>query len=92
MCRAIKIGIALLTLLAVAVIFIAPTIDLPETVLREHQPLPHLVAGAHAFVKVAAEIAPAFTFAMEERALPRGIARLDLPLNILRNSLLSMRC
>lgn len=36
-----KIGVALAVLLAVATVLIAPTIDMPQTTLREHQVTSH---------------------------------------------------
>lgn len=41
MSRAIRTGVALAVLLAVAAVLIAPTIDMPETTLREHQVTSH---------------------------------------------------
>jgi hypothetical protein len=45
--RTITIGVALAVLIAVATVLIAPTIDLPETTLREHQVVSHS-SGEHA--------------------------------------------
>ena len=41
MSRAFRIGVALAVLLAVSTVLIAPTIDMPETALREHQVASH---------------------------------------------------
>ncbi len=37
MSRAFKVGIVVAVLIAIATALIAPTVDLPETALREHQ-------------------------------------------------------
>ena len=41
MSRAFRIGVAFAVLFAVAAVLIAPTIDMPETTLREHQVTSH---------------------------------------------------
>jgi hypothetical protein len=48
----VRCGITVVILLAVAVIFIAPSIDLPDGVLREHSALAH-VGGTHVLESVA---------------------------------------
>ncbi len=88
--RPFKIGVALVTLIAVAVIFIAPTIDLPETVLREHQAASHHTGG-HSLDKFGAVAALDATSAVEEWAIPRGVIRLRIPPHIQPKSLLAMR-
>jgi hypothetical protein len=45
MSRPFKIGVAFAVLLAVATVLIAPTIDMPETTLREHQVASHSCSG-----------------------------------------------
>ena len=47
MSRTFKLGVALAVLVAVATVLIAPTVDLPETTLREHQVASHS-SGEHA--------------------------------------------
>jgi hypothetical protein len=42
-----RAGVAMAVLLAVATVLIAPTVDLPETVLREHHVASH-ASGEHA--------------------------------------------
>lgn len=90
--RAFVIGVALVTLIAVAVIFIAPTIDLPETVLREQPHFNAHQASDHTLVKLAAVVTPHFTFALEEWAISHGVTRLYLSPHIQLKSLVSMRC
>jgi hypothetical protein len=46
-----RAGVAIAVLLAVAAVLIAPSVDLPETVLREHQVVSH-ARGGHAQGKV----------------------------------------
>ena len=41
MSRTFRIGVVIAVLLAVATVLIAPTIDMPETTLREHQVTSH---------------------------------------------------
>ena len=41
MSRTLRIGVAIAVLLAVATVLIAPSIDMPETTLREHQVTSH---------------------------------------------------
>jgi hypothetical protein len=47
MSRAFKFGVVLAILFAVATVLIAPTIDMPETTLREHSASSHN-SGEHA--------------------------------------------
>jgi hypothetical protein len=54
--RWVRLGIAMIVLVAVAAIFIAPSIDLPAGVLREHSVLAH-VSGSHLIMGIAVLIA-----------------------------------
>lgn len=54
--RWFRLGIALVVLVAVAAIFIAPSIDLPNGVLKDHSALTHASRG-HALGSVAVMIA-----------------------------------
>lgn len=75
MSRTFKFGVALAILIAVATVLIAPTIDMPETALREHRVTSShssgeqtpggfsIVPGANSFHSHA--------FAMEESRSPR---------------------
>ena len=61
MSRAFRIGLALAVLFAVAAVLIAPTIDMPETTLREHQVASHF-SNEHGTGNLASICVPGASF------------------------------
>jgi hypothetical protein len=57
MTRTLRIAVALAVLFAVATVLIAPTIDMPETVLREHHVASHSI-GNHASGNLKVSVGP----------------------------------
>ena len=74
MSRAFKFGVALVMLIAVATVLIAPTIDLPETTLREHGVATSHGSGEHTqggfSIVSSAGSSNWHAFEMEERRSP----------------------
>ncbi len=66
----------LAVLIAVATTLIAPTIDLPETVLREHHVVSH-VGAEHALGKLQASFTPETTY------IAADVAGMNLSLHLL---------
>ncbi len=58
---ALRTWVVLAVLIAVATTLIAPTVDLPETVLREHHVVSH-VGAEHALGKLQASFTPETTY------------------------------
>lgn len=91
MSRPFKIGVALAVLLAVATVLIAPTIDMPETTLREHQVASHFCSehapgGLSTFAVAGTSALQPFGSASRFAVVPHLSKRLRVPSSVV------MRC
>lgn len=89
--RHLIIGVALVMLAVVMAILIAPDVDLPETVLREHHLTLHN-SGTHTLAKLDAIAAATFTFSVDDWSITHSVTQLARTPHTQSQVTLALRC